>query len=399
MADKNDTRTRANLKGKDARRRLKIRREPYWQDMGKGCALGFRRGPDTWIARWHNPADKRHLFNALKDVSEYSDALEAAQKWWKAVSGGASGTVQRGTVLEALRAYIADKREHGRNADDIERRIDAYVDAKPLANIRLEQLTRDAFKAWRTSMVKGRVHRTVNREVRCVVAGLNWAVENGYTGNPLAWKLKPLSDDVDTEADKAAVFLSPAQRKTLINAADASLAVYLRGLELTGARPGELAAATVADFNAETGTLTLRTRKGRDGKSKARAAELSTDGVAFFKAQCRSKLPGAPLLIDSVTGGPWERHTWAKGIREAVARANDPPEGEPLRGVDRIPIAASAYSFRHAAISEMLALLDPITVARHHGTSIPMIERYYAKSIPSRVRDALDGLKAEQVAR
>ena len=47
------------------------------------------------------------------------------------------------------------------------------------------------------------------------------------------------SDDGET-----AVFLTPEQRKALLAAASPRAALFLRGLELTGARPKELASAT-----------------------------------------------------------------------------------------------------------------------------------------------------------
>ena len=379
-----------NLKVKDSRRRLKPRREPYWMDLGKGCAIGFRRGPDSWIARWHNPADKKHHYLALKEALEFEDALEAAQTWWRTVSGGASGSVVRGTVLEALTAYVKAKREHGRDADDIERRIGLTVEGTGLASTRMEQLTLPTFTAWRTSLMPGRANRTVNREVRCIVAGLNWAVKRGgYSGNPLAWSVDALADDLEDEADRAAVFLNPEQRASLIEALhehpDAQ--AFLRGLQFTGARPGELAAATVADFDGA--RLTLRSRKGKSGKLKVRSIDLSSEGVEFFKAQAKGKTPAAPLFVDKLTGAAWVGYRWAKAIRYGIEQAN-----KRLKGKARIPVTASAYSFRHASISELLPVLDPVTVAKHHGTSVAMIERTYFKHIPGSVRAALDGLKA-----
>lgn len=379
-----------NLKGKDARRRLTIRREPYWQDQGKGCAIGFRRGPDTWIARWHNPATKQHHYLALKEATEFEDAKDAAQTWWRSISGGASGSVVRGTVLEALRAYVASKREHGRDADDIERRIKLTVEGKGFASIKVEQLTQASFAAWRTSLLPGRTNRTVNREVRAIIAGLNWAVKRGgFPGNPLAWSVEPLADDIEDEADRAAVFLNEQQRAAIINALvdHPDAAHFLRGLEFTGARPGELAKATVADFDGE--RLTLRSRKGKTGKIRARCIDLSTEGVAFMREQCKDKTPAAPLFVDKHTGTFWAGYRWAKAIRYGIQQAN-----KGLKGKERIPVTASAYSFRHACISELLQVRDPVTVARHHGTSVAMIEKYYFKFIPGSVKAALDGLKS-----
>jgi len=67
---------------------------------------------------------------------------------------------------------------------------------------------------------------------------------------------------------------------------------------------------------------------------------------------------------------------------------------EKARGKARIPADASAYSFRHARISELLQLygVDPLTVAAQTGTSLAMIERAYLRFIPSALRDKLAGI-------
>ena len=70
------------------------------------------------------------------------------------------------------------------------------------------------------------------------------------------------------------------------------------------------------------------------------------------------------------------------------AAKQDPPK-EPL------PIEASAYSFRHARISELLQIhsVDPLTVAAQTGTSLVMIEKAYLRFIPHAMREKLAGIK------
>jgi len=61
----------------------------------------------------------------------------------------------------------------------------------------------------------------------------------------------------------------------------------------------------------------------------------------------------------------------------------------------RVPRGASAYSFRHARISELLQVygVDPLTVAAQTGTSLRMIERTYFKFIRSAMLEKLASLK------
>jgi len=173
----------------------------------------------------------------------------------------------------------------------------------------------------------------------------------------------------------------------LLASASPAIALFLRGLELTGARPKELAAATVADFNGH--SLRLSHRKGRPAKLRVRHVVLSQDGIRFFIGQAADKLPNVPLFTEDGEQ-PWRRHVWAREIRAAISKVN-----ETARGRARIPSGASAYSFRHARISELLQMhgVDPLTVAQQTGTSIAMIERAYLRFIPAALQEKLAALK------
>jgi len=87
---------------------------------------------------------------------------------------------------------------------------------------------------------------------------------------------------------------------------------------------------------------------------------------------------------------------WARRVRAAIAAHNKQADGK-----DLIPVEASAYSFRHARISELLQIhgVDPITVAAQMGTSLVMIEKVYFKFIPSAMREKLAAVKEGGVAR
>lgn len=245
----------------------------------------------------------------------------------------------------ALQAYLADLRRHGRDeaAKGAEWRFKKYVYADPLADVELERATRDDFQEWRDRHRSGRAARTVERQFRSVRAGLNRALELGHVGSPAVWKLKALQDDVE-DSGKTAVFLDRAQRKARIGAAEPAAGDFLRGMELTGARPIELSAATVADFDGE--TLRLAHRKGRPPKLKVRHVVLSDDGVQFFKQHCQNRAPGAYIFTEDGQV-PWRRHMWARKVRAAIAAHNKQVrEQEPKQ--QELPVEASAYSFRHA---------------------------------------------------
>ncbi len=254
--------------------------------------------------------------------------------------------------------------------------------------MRLEDVRREDVEAWRGSLRKGRKPRSVNRQVRSVIAALNFAVSHGHVGRREAWKLEHLVDDGEKSV---AVFLSGEQRDRIIAHSPKALAALLTGFTHTGARPSELARATVADFDAKGGTVTFSHHKGRGGKLRTRATTLSDAGVTFFAKQTRGKLPGAPLISND-EGMHWTDQQWCAGIERAITATNDSAK----KPAQRIPKGASAYSFRHTRISELLQVygVDPLTVAQQTGTGLTMIEQYYFKFISGSMRDKLNAVKA-----
>jgi hypothetical protein len=106
MAHKIDTVT--------ARGKLKSRREPYWHKLGKGKAVGYRAGADTWVARWRNAEDKQE-YNPLglkehdsKEVFEV--ACEAARTWFLQCEGGGNVVL---TVQTGCEEYLDDLEHSG----------------------------------------------------------------------------------------------------------------------------------------------------------------------------------------------------------------------------------------------------------------------------------------------
>lgn len=381
-----------DLSRKRERSRLAGRREPYWHKIDTDAHLGFRAGAETWIARFRDRNGKRH-YRALAVPMDSADAFVTAKNlaadWFEQMGGSAKRSATRATVRKALDAYLDDLKRH-RRADAAAVALSKFktviLDDR-LSELELESTTRDDFEEWRDRITKGRAPRTVNRYVRSVKAALNRAHALGHVGNPAAWDLTMLADDKEDDGEAVAVFLAPKQRKAVIANASQHAADSLRGLEFTGARPKELASATVADFDGE--SLRLSHRKGRPAKLRVRYAVLSADGVKFFEQMSKGKLPQAPLFTEDGKQ-PWRRHVWAKAIRDAIDAHHESCEpGE------RIPPRASAYSFRHARISELLQVhgVDPLTVAAQTGTSLAMIEKYYFRFLPNMMREKLAAVR------
>jgi integrase len=300
----------ADLARKGARTSLPVRREPHWLRLDEGAYLGFLRGPDTWIARFRDGAGEQH-YCALKvpvDVrDEFVEAKRIAEDWFLKMRGPASA--KRGTVRNAVDYYLTHLERQGRQeaAHVARKRFDVILpDSDPLAHRKLESAKREDFERWRERLIPGRQPQSVNRYTDSMAAALNAALEGGHIGDACAWSLPPLTNDASYD-EETAVFLSPAQRKALLAKAAPAAADFFRGLELTGARPGELARARVSDFDGE--QIRFTHRKGRPPKLKTRYTVLSVEGAEFFKRVSSGKAPEEPL-VGNPEGRPWPSASW-----------------------------------------------------------------------------------------
>lgn len=393
------------LATKASRAKLAVRRNPYFLTLEKGCALGFRRGPDTWIARYLD-RNGDYQFKSLGEHAEFTDAKKEADAWWAKISGGGHRIAKRGTIADAGLAYVEHLRDSGRpRAAEIamnklttcllgnpEPKRGKPIPRSALADVLLEEAVREDFHAWRKALTEGRQNQTVNRYVGCLVAAMNCAInELSFVGNAQAWMLKDLAED---QADgDTAVYLTPEERARLTAHLPSWMQVFVQMLDATGARPHEIAKATVADYDARQHSVTLRWMKGHPPKLRARSVALEPEHAALFKAAVRGKLPGAPLCTN-VYGEHVTDYQWGREISAAIIYANQSAKKkDPI-----IPVKASAYSYRHTRISELLQIygIDPLTVANQTGTSLAMMEKYYWKFLPNSLKEKFAAAKGKR---
>lgn len=384
-----DTRT-----GRDV---LKIRREPYWQKLESGRFLGYRKAVTGgfWLARYRDGNGRQHFAQLGQSIGDdFTEAKRRADTWIKTITGNAGMTVKTGTVEKACADYATalDRKNRTAAGADARSRFNQFVNSSriigkhnkravqgdPIGSIRTDTLTRDHIEAWLARLIAGKRNAaTVNRNLRSLKAALNHAVKIGYATNPVAWQ----SVDALANAERArSVFLTGENRKALLTASEAPLGEFLTALFYTAARPGELARATVADFDESQPALTLRSAKGRGGAIRPRAVPLIGEAKKLFKAAAKDKLPGAPLL-SGPDGGPWTKMQISRAMRAAVRKST-------------LPAAVVPYSMRHAAVSEWLSGgIDPVTVAKLAGTSVLMIEKHYHKFIKAPALEKLAAVK------
>ena len=163
---------------------------------------------------------------------------------------------------------------------------------------------------------------------------LNCAVELGHAGNLGAWRVKALADDVEDDGETA-VFLSPKERKAVIDAAEPATAALARGLELTGARPKKLAATVVGDFDGKTLRLSHHTKAVRPGCefgmwfSAPRACNSSSGKLATGSRPPRFLRKTASLAASHL--GTWNTERDSEGQRESQGQGAHPLWSERLQ--------------------------------------------------------------------
>ena len=169
-----------------------------------------------------------------------------------------------------------------------------------------------------------------------------------------------------------AQWLSQAECVRVINSAESDFRSLVRAALATGARFGQLASAKVEDFDAQAGTLRLRSAKGR-GSTKVYDVPLSDEAVAFF-VQLSAGRRRDNLLLVKPDGSAWRKSEQARPWRAACQRAGIPP----------LPF----HCTRHSFASLMLANGAPVlVVARCLGHSDGrMVERVYGKHDVDHVR-------------
>ena len=264
---------------KSARARLAPRREPYWVQIDRGFLSRLSR------RRWN--------LDRPTSRSRRPTAVPLARR----VRGNQRGERARRPLAHPDRprrppCAVARHRARcpcklraepslGRRATawDAGQRFRLTVGRNiAFGRMRLEDVRREDVERWRDGLRRGRLPRSVNRQVRASMRQSTLPCQNTATSSPPASELElcsPMPRKMWPRFDQRA--------KTRQRASSAPLAALLIGYTHTGARPSELAEATVADFDASAGTITLRHRKGRGAKLRSRAVMLSDEGITFFQ--------------------------------------------------------------------------------------------------------------------
>jgi len=403
----------AKLESRESRSRLAARGKPHYRLLEPGLHIGYRRlkgrkgrpgVAGTWVAR-HYVGGRSYVVEKIGTADDYSDAdgmviLSFAQAQDKARAHmvrrvhAANGVAGPLTVQLAVESYLEFLETNRKSAIDARHRAKAHI-FPTLGNIEVTTLTTDLLRKWHAGLAKAlprartrpgkpQQHRTfdesedavrrrrssANRILTILKAALNQAFHDGKAASDAAWrKVKPFKG-----VDAARIrYLTVAEAKRLINAADPDFRSLVQAALQTGCRYGELTRLEVHDFNADSGTLAVRQSKS----GKSRHVVLTHEGVAFF-THLATGGRGSELLLRKAKGEAWRASHQLRPIAQACQRAKiNPP--------------VSFHVLRHTWAS--LAVMNGmplLVVAKNLGhTDTRMVERHYGHLAPNYVADAV----------
>lgn len=404
----------ASLESRAARSRLKPRHEPYWRAIEPGRHIGYRKGPlgGIWKARMLRPDsnyDKETIGRADDvldangaDILSFAQAQARARDWFDVQARRAAGyeTAPEGyTVDNAARDYLAayeagHTKGKGRALRATRAAIDGHI-LPTLRDIELARLTSGKLTRWlrdlATSPARVRSRRgegararkastdpdarrkrqaTANRVLNVLKAVLNHAWHERKITTDDAWRSVRRFHDVDAPVVR---YLSETECARLVNATEEEFRPMVRAALLTGCRYGELASLRVADFNADSGTLAIRTSKG----GKPRHVVLTDEGKQFF-ADTTAGRTGADQMFKREDGEPWGKSHQQRPLREACKRAKIAPA-----------ISFHVLRHTHGSLLAMKGVPMPVIAKQLGHADTRMTEKHYAHLAPSYIADTI----------
>jgi len=372
----------SKLETATARRRLAVRKKPYWITVSPNIRLGYRRneGAGTWNVNSTAAGADWIKRLALADDLEPADG-RAVLTYWQAIdlaratarhTGDAVEGDRPVTVAEAIDLYEADLRARGgdpRNASQVRGHVPAALATRLVGTLAARELRR-----WRDGLLnQGMTSSSVNRTRTRLRAALNLVAAHDpeRIANARAWRIGLAGlPDAHRVRDVA---ITEAQVLRLIECArkiDPYFGLLVEVLAVTGARASQAARLTVADLQVDR-LMMPTSRKGKARKTIWHYPVPIPAGLAAaLVAEVKGRPGSDPLLLDP-DGGAWG-HSDAGYRQRRLFR-----EAASTVGLD--PDRITPYALRHASIIRQLQRNVPIRlVASLHDTSVAMIERTYS---------------------
>lgn len=400
----------ATLESRTARAKLKPTGKPYYRSIDPGLHIGYRKGATggKWVMRWY-VGEGDYKLETLGIADDTADADGIAVLDFKQAQAlirtrhvelvrtakGLPLDARPYTVGACVEEYLAFLEANRKSAKDARWRAEALILPK-LARTPCIDLTAPGLRKWlaetaaaaprlRTRKGQNQQYRdidadeedqrrrrraTANRVLTILKAALNRAWREGKIPSDDAWRrVEPFE-----EADAPRVrYLSIDECRRLINAAEGPFRDLVRAALLTGCRFGELAALQVRDFNADAGTLHIRTSKSGRG----RHVVLHDEGIELF-TRLGAGRRGVELILRKTDGDRWGKSNQTRPMADACALAQiEPP--------------ANFHSLRHTYASHSVMAGAPLlVVAKNLGhADTRMVEKHYGHLSASYVAEAI----------
>ena len=380
---------RSSFETASARLRLPIKesKKPYWERLGPGLSLGYRRNDHAgswsiraadgaggeWLKRI-GTADDYETANS-KDVLNYEQAVAEARRLYRGKGDTEHDPSKPLTLDEALTLYEADLAARSArtfNARLVRHHLTPALLSKPLALITAAEL-----KAWRDRVLaKGLQPSSVNR-IRNVFRA---ALELFAPSRSHIWK-EGLERLPNSTRARRAIFPDDVIRSLVAEAyiKNSAFGLLCDVLAATGMRAIQAQRLRVEDLIVDDRPRLMVSKAAKGGGRNRAEKKLQRFPVPITPALCtnlkavaKGRPDHAPLLLKA-DGTPWNEynpHTNYRGDFIELVRAVG------------LPADSTAYLFRHSSIVRgLLRGLHTKLVADLHDTSEQMIRQHYGKYI------------------
>ncbi len=399
----------SKLDTRSARSKLSQQKGGIWQVLGRGRALGYRKGSKggRWLMRLIDEngrheetiGDADDIFDADGvTVFSHAQAQEKARSWFGAATRRTHGEHvgrRNYTVADAMSDYMEHYRAEGKRESNTQSTINAHI-LPLLGNLEVGKLTSTRITQWHHDLAaapamlrsnpnapkpnlrpiaddadtKRRRKASANRTLTVLKAALNHAWHAGRAADDTAWrKVKPFKQ-VDAPVIR---YLNAKDCKRIVNACPPDFRELVRGALHTGCRYGELTNLTVADFNPDAGNVLVRTSKG----GKPRHVTLSKEGQQFFSLVVAGK-DGNAHIFTRDDGNPWGKSHQTRPLADACVAAKIVPA-----------ISFHVLRHTHGSLLAMQGVPLPVIAKQLGHTDTRMTERHYAHLCPNYVADTI----------
>lgn len=399
---------------REARRRLRVRPEPYWMPIDRGLSLGYRKSTEggTWVMRRYDTGRRRHAEARIGTADDSRDAdgvdaLDFGQAQRKLLDKArlqilhSSGQLY--SVADAVREYVEWQHSHRKSAKDTESKLKTYVLPK-LGDKLVADLQSSDFDTWLAEALKRkrkarktpekkaadaepppplapptpeelserqrRRKATLNRVINSLKACLNHAHAAGKVPSRDAWsRLRKFRS-----ADSARLrWLTVDEATRLQNACAPDLRPLVSAGLITGCRAGELLAMRAGDFDSRSKTVLVADSKA----GKPRRVPLTADGVALFDSLTAGKLENEAIFTRA-DGSGWYRMAMLRAMSEACkgAKVSQPTTFHTLR-----------HTFASHLVQQGVPLIFVASALGHSDTR--MVEKHYGHLSQSAVADMI----------